>query len=114
MRKITIVDVGLFLGCGRATEHGVAVRMTTKALKHRMEDVKATKVRPSFVMPNATAALVMMREAFGAYRAVVADLDDAAKEAAWSEVLDFLIGLEGADGLNTEFVIINGSGARPE
>jgi ubiquinone/menaquinone biosynthesis C-methylase UbiE len=79
-----------------------------------LEDVKANKVRASFVMPNATAALEMMREAFGAYRAVVADVDDAAKGAAWSEVLDFLSSFEGDHGLSAEFVIINGSGARPE
>lgn len=78
-----------------------------------MEDIKTATIRAPFAMPSAVAALQMMQQAFGAYRAVVAELDDAAKADAWSEVLAFLSDFEGSKGLATEFVFIIGSGARP-
>lgn len=76
-------------------------------------DVRSKLVRVPFSLSSAKAALEMMQEAFGAYRAVVAELDNADKDAAWSEVLDFLSCFEEVNGFVTEFVLINGSGARP-
>lgn len=78
------------------------------------EDATSIRVQAPFVLPSASAALDMMQEAFGAYRAVVSDLDETAKQAAWSEVLDFLAVFEESVGLATEIGIIIGSGARPK
>jgi hypothetical protein len=55
----------------------------------------------------------MMQQAFGAYRAVVADLSDQEKSAAWRQVYDCLRDFEGARGFETEFEFIIGSGAKP-
>lgn len=41
-------------------------------------------------MPSATQAFEMMREAFGAYRAVVSDTPEAVRVAAWAEVAETL------------------------
>jgi hypothetical protein len=41
--------------------------------------VQTKPVTASLNLPNASHALEMMKEAFGAYRAVVADLSDAEK-----------------------------------
>jgi SAM-dependent methyltransferase len=41
-------------------------------------------------MPSALEALEMMREAFGAYRAVVSDSPEAVRVAAWAEVAETL------------------------
>jgi len=76
-------------------------------------DVKSTKLRASLGLARASAALEMMQQAFGAYRAVVADLSDQEKSAAWRQVYDCLRDFEGARGFETEFEFIIGSGAKP-
>ena len=78
-----------------------------------LTDVKSTKVRAQLRLASASDALEMMQQAFGAYRAVVADLSDQEKSKAWGEVHDCLTGFEGARGFETEFEFIVGSGARP-
>jgi ubiquinone/menaquinone biosynthesis C-methylase UbiE len=75
--------------------------------------VKSTKVRASLRLPSASDALQMMQQAFGAYRAVVADLSDQKKSEAWDEVHDCLRHFEGTGGFETEFEFVVGSGARP-
>ena len=57
----------------------------------------------SLNLPNASDALEMMREAFGAYRAVVADFGEADKSKAWGEVYECLKQFEGLDGFKTQF-----------
>ena len=54
----------------------------------------------------------MMQEAFGAYRAVVADLGEQEKADAWGEVYGCIKGFEKGDGIETEFEVIIGSGSR--
>jgi len=54
----------------------------------------------------------MMQQAFGAYRAVVADLDPEARAAAWSEVGKCLRQLEDHEGFHTEVELMLGSAAR--
>ena len=78
-----------------------------------LTDVKCTKVRAQLRLASASDALEMMQQAFGAYRAVVADLSDQEKSKAWSEVHDCLADFEGDRGFETEFEFIVGSGARP-
>lgn len=62
-------------------------------------------------LASAELALEMMRQAFGAYRAVIAELDNVARAAAWAEVGDCLKGWDGRDGflVQREFVIAAGA-----
>jgi hypothetical protein len=53
----------------------------------------------------------MMQQAFGAFRAVVADLSSDARAAAWSEVGGCLKQFEGDDGFQVELEFVIGSGA---
>jgi ubiquinone/menaquinone biosynthesis C-methylase UbiE len=73
----------------------------------------ATKgITASLNLPNASDALEMMREAFGAHRAVVADLSDAEKSKAWDEVYECLKQFESVDGFGAQFEFIIGAGAK--
>jgi hypothetical protein len=78
-----------------------------------LADVKTRTVRALLSLPGAADALEMMQQAFGAYRAVVADLGDADRSKAWSEVHECLKQFEGSRGFETEFEFIIGSGAKP-
>jgi SAM-dependent methyltransferase len=75
-------------------------------------DVQASVVRAPLRVPSAAEALEMMQQAFGAYRAVVADLDPEARAAAWSEVGKCLRQLEDHEGFHTEVELMLGSAAR--
>jgi hypothetical protein len=75
-------------------------------------DVKASVVRAPLRLSSAAEALEMMQQAFGAYRAVVADLDPEARAAAWSEVGKCLRQFEDHEGFRTEVELMIGSGAR--
>jgi ubiquinone/menaquinone biosynthesis C-methylase UbiE len=75
-------------------------------------DVRTTIVRAPLRLANASDALQMMQEAFGAYRAVVSDLSEAAKADAWAEVADCLCQFETQRGFATEFEFVIGSAAR--
>ncbi len=74
--------------------------------------IQTKLVTASLNLPSASHALEMMREAFGAYRAVVADLSDAEKSKAWNEVYECLKQFEGADGFRAQFEFIIGAGAK--
>lgn len=76
-------------------------------------DVKTRIVRAPLRLPNVSAALEMMQQAFGAYRAVVADLSDADKSKAWGEVYECLKQFQINGGFETEFEFIIGAGAKP-
>lgn len=79
-----------------------------------LEDVKTEAVRTQLILPSASDALMLMQEAAGAYRAVVADLNDAEKSRAWSEVHECLKQFEAAGGgFETEAELLIGSGAKP-
>jgi hypothetical protein len=77
-----------------------------------LADVKASVVRAPLGLSSAAEALEMMQQAFGAYRAVVADLDPEARAAAWSEVGKCLRQFEDHEGFHTEVELMIGSGAR--
>jgi ubiquinone/menaquinone biosynthesis C-methylase UbiE len=88
-------------------------------LEELMKDSGLTQVRTRTVraplrLQSASAALEMMQQAFGAYRAVVAGLDDAEKSKAWGEVYECLKQFEIGGAFETEFEFIIGSGARPD
>jgi ubiquinone/menaquinone biosynthesis C-methylase UbiE len=75
-------------------------------------NVKTTTLRTPFRMPGSSDTLQMMQEAFGAYRAVVADLGEQEKADAWGEVYDCIKDFEKGNGIETEFEVIIGSGSR--
>jgi ubiquinone/menaquinone biosynthesis C-methylase UbiE len=79
-----------------------------------LADVKTRTVRAPLRLPSVSAALEMMQQAFGAYRAVVAGLGDAEKSKAWGEVYQCLKQFEMGGVFETEFEFIIGSGARPD
>jgi SAM-dependent methyltransferase len=74
--------------------------------------VETRMVRAPLRLESAARALEMMQQAFGAYRAVVADLDPEARAAAWSEVGGCLRQFEDHEGLHTELEFMIGSGIR--
>lgn len=78
-----------------------------------LSDIKTATVRAPLRLPTAFDALQMIQQAFGAYRAVVADLSDTEKEAAWSDVEAGLKKMEGDNGFSTELEFIIGAGAKP-
>ncbi len=75
--------------------------------------VESRIVRAPLNLASAAEALEMMSEAFGAYRAVVADLDAAAQAAAWAEVGNCLQQFETDAGFATHLEFIIGAGGRP-
>jgi hypothetical protein len=77
-----------------------------------LAQVEARGVSAPLRLASAAEALEMMQQAFGAYRAVVADLDPEARAAAWSEVGECLREFEDREGFYTEVQLIIGSGVR--
>ena len=78
-----------------------------------LSDVKTRTLRASLSLPNIPDTLEMMQQAFGAYRAVLADLDERARQAAWAEVGEYLKRFDVGGRFETEFEVIVGSGAKP-
>jgi hypothetical protein len=76
-------------------------------------EVRSRDVQALLKLPSASDALAMMQEAFGAYRAVVAELNDARKSEAWREVQTCLKQFETGDGFRTDFDFVVASGANP-
>ena len=76
-------------------------------------DVKMATVGASLRLASADDALAMMQQSAGAYRAVIADLNDDAKADAWAEVRDFIGQFENETGFETELEFMIGSGATP-
>ena len=62
-------------------------------------EVETRVVKAPLRLASAAQTLEMMQQAFGAYRAVVADLDHEARAAAWSEVGEYLRPVRGPRGL---------------
>ncbi len=73
--------------------------------------IEAKVVRAPLRLDSFAEALEMMQQAFGAYRAVVADLSSEARAVAWSEVGECLKQFEGDDGFQVELEFVIGSGA---
>jgi len=77
-------------------------------------DVRTKVVRAPLRLANASVALQMMQEAFGAFRAVVSDLSEAARARAWAEVADCIRQFETRNGFEAEFEFLIGSGVKPD
>ena len=73
-------------------------------------DVQTRTIKVSFSLPSASDAVEMMQQAFGAYRAVVAELSEVEKSKAWEEVYECLKPFETAHGFKTDLELIIGAG----
>ena len=97
---------GIFaLGGNAALERA----MTHSGFSH----VRTRIARVPLRLSSASEALEMMQEAFGAYRAVVANLSEAHKAQAWAAVAECLKEFETNGGFWTELEFLVCAGARP-
>jgi SAM-dependent methyltransferase len=64
-------------------------------------------------LPSATEALTMMQEAFGAYRAVLAESPETVQAAAWAEVAEALKSFETPEGFIAPAEVLVAAGATP-
>jgi ubiquinone/menaquinone biosynthesis C-methylase UbiE len=80
-----------------------------------LTDVETTVMQASLKLPSIDETLEMMQQAFGAYRAVIADLSESRQSAAWEDVRAFLAEFEsgGAFEASMEFLIGAGSKLLP-
>lgn len=97
---------------------GIFALGASGALEERLADAGFTDletrtVRARMTLPSARDALQMLREAAGAYRAVVADLSDDAQARAWDEVLECMKQFESGAGFEAQVEAVIGAGARP-
>lgn len=76
-----------------------------------LEHVQTKTARATIHLTNAADTLEMMQQAFGAYRAVVADLSEEDQSKAWANVLDCLKQFENEKGFEAEFELMIGAGA---
>jgi SAM-dependent methyltransferase len=63
-------------------------------------------------MPSAAQALIMMQEAFGAYRAVLSDSPEAVRVAAWTEVAGMLRTFETPTGFVAPAEVLVAAGTK--
>jgi len=73
-------------------------------------NITAETIRVPFRLPSVADAVTMMQEAFGAFRAVLADLDPDARAQAWAEIATCLQQFETDAGLRTEIEVMIVSG----
>ena len=76
-------------------------------------DVRVEPVTARLSVASVDDALTMMQEAFGAYRAVLADLDENDQEAAWSSIKECLEQFSEQGSVNAEMTLLLASGANP-
>ncbi|MBT4710598.1 MAG: methyltransferase domain-containing protein [Alphaproteobacteria bacterium] len=74
-------------------------------------DVKIKTVTATLKLASADEALEMMQQAFGAYRAVLAEMSPDDQAAAWAEIRGSLGQFEAADGFQADLELMIGSGA---
>ncbi len=77
-----------------------------------LTDLKTVTVRAPLALPNASVVLEMMQQAFGAYRAVIAELNETQRSSAWSDVRACLAQFESNGRFETELELAIGSGAK--
>ena len=76
------------------------------------DDVQTETARAPLRLASTADALEMMQQAFGAYRAVISELDQSAQAAAWAEVGEYIRRFETDTGFEAELEFIIGSGAK--
>lgn len=67
-----------------------------------------------FRLPPADQTLLMMQEAFGAYRAVVSGCDEKTRNAAWAEVREYLGTIDSGNGIEAPSQVLVGSASKPQ
>ena len=77
-------------------------------------DVRVEPVTARLSVASVDDALTMMQEAFGAYRAVLADLDEKDREAAWGSIKECLEQFSELGSVNAEMTLLLASGANPK
>ncbi len=77
-----------------------------------LADVKTKTIRAPLRLPSVSETSEMMQEAFGAYRAIVANLGDADRRAAWADVSECLKQFETNKAFETECEFVIGSGSK--
>ncbi|MGE5270921.1 MAG: class I SAM-dependent methyltransferase [Thiohalocapsa sp.] len=87
---------------------GALERVMTEA---GLVELRTRIIRAPLRLTSSADALTMIQQAFGAYRAVLSDLGETEKTAAWAEVAEVLREFETARGLETEFEFIIGAGS---
>ena len=81
-------------------------------LDRKFDDVRTETIRAQLRLASTADALEMMQQAFGAYRAVISNLDRAARAAAWEEVGQCIRQFETGSGFEPELEFIIGAGAK--
>lgn len=77
------------------------------------DDVSVRTIEEPLRLASAEDGLRMIQEGFGVYRATIGDQPAETQGAAWAEVLQFLKGLEGADGLRVPGQLHVAGGRKP-
>jgi ubiquinone/menaquinone biosynthesis C-methylase UbiE len=88
---------------------GVLEKLMTES---GLVDVQTKILRAPLRLPSVSTALEMMQQAFGAFRAVVADIGDEERSKAWAEVYACLKHFGKSTGFEAEFEFVIGSGAK--
>jgi SAM-dependent methyltransferase len=88
---------------------GVLEKLMTES---GLVDVQTKTIRAPLRLPSVSTALEMMQQAFGAYRAVVADIGDEERSKTWAEVYECLKQFGKSTGFEAEFEFVIGSGAK--
>jgi SAM-dependent methyltransferase len=76
-----------------------------------LRDVEVRTLQAPLRLATAADCLALEQESFGALHQMLADLDDAARAAAWDEVGEALREFEGADGFTGPCEVLVGAGA---
>ena len=76
-------------------------------------DTRVEQVVARMSIASVGDALTMMQEAFGAYRAVLADLDDEKRDVAWNEIRDCIGQFSGQGGVSADMTFLLASGTNP-
>ena len=76
-------------------------------------DIRIEQVTARLSIASVGDALTMMQEAFGAYRAVLADLDDKKRDVAWAEIRDCIEEFSDQGGVSSDMTFLLASGTNP-
>lgn len=76
-------------------------------------DTRVEEVTVRLSIASVDDAITMMQEAFGAYRAVLGDLDNKARDLAWAEIRDCIeqFSDQGSVSSNMTFLLASGANA---
>jgi ubiquinone/menaquinone biosynthesis C-methylase UbiE len=89
---------------------GASGLLESRMVESGYSDVSTRVVPVKLRLKSAGEALEMMRGAFGNFRAVVAELSEGKRNAAWSEVGEYLKQFEDNSGWTAELEVIIASG----